>query len=205
MDTNYLDISINSTVVPFQDGRAGYPAHLTDSLPLLYGFDLTVRAIHPEDAMLTGEFLRGLSSESGYQRFLGPPPKPTPEILHRFTHIDYRQEMALVAVVFVGGVETEIGVVRYVVHENGLACELAIVVADAWQRRGIGRMLLQRLIEHAAAAGLQHVDGYVLATNQAMLNLARSLGFRVEPVPGDATVRHIIRCCCEEPPCSPNT
>lgn len=204
MDTRFFDSITNSTVVHFNQGLDTYPAHLSNSLPLLYGFDLTVRAIHPDDAMLTGEFLRGLSSESSYQRFLGPPPKPTAEVLHRLTHIDYRHEMALVAVVFVGGVETEIGVVRYVVHDSGQGCESAIVVADAWQRRGIGRMLLAALLEHAAAAGLQYVDGYVLATNEAMLNLARSLGFRVEPVPGDATLRHIIRYCREEPPCPPN-
>ena len=196
MNPAYFTSSTNSTIVPINDeGFDAYPAHLTNSLPLVRGFDLTIRAIHSEDAMLTGEFMRGLSSESSYQRFLGPPPKPTAEVLHRLTHIDYRHEMALVAVVFVGGVETEIGVARYVVHETGSGCELALVVTDAWQRRGIGRMLLQRLIDHAAAAGLRYVDGYALATNQAMLKLARALGFHVEPMPGDATVRRIIRYC----------
>jgi len=65
------------------------------------------------------------------------------------------------------------------------------VLADAWQGQGLGRRLLATLLEHAQAAGVREAVGVVLASNKAMLRLARSMGFAVTAEPGDATVVHI--------------
>lgn len=73
------------------------------------------------------------------------------------------------------------------------SAEVALVLADAWQGRGLGRRLLARLVEHAQSAGAQEAAGVVLATNVAMLRLARSMGFSVTAEPGDATVARIRR------------
>jgi len=67
------------------------------------------------------------------------------------------------------------------------------VLSDAWQRKGLGRRLLETLLEHAASAGIPEATGVVLSTNVAMLRLVRSMGFAVRAEPGDATVRRISR------------
>ena len=76
-------------------------------------------------------------------------------MLHRFTQIDYDREMALIAVVCENALETEIGVTRYIVSARGKSCEFALAVADAWQHRGVGSILLCNLIDAARARGLK--------------------------------------------------
>jgi GNAT superfamily N-acetyltransferase len=81
----------------------------------------------------------------------------------------------------------------YVVDAVKSSAEVALVLADAWQGPGLGRRLLETLLERAASAGIPEARGTVLATNVAMLRLVRSMGFAVSPEPGDATVRRISR------------
>jgi acetyltransferase len=86
--------------------------------------------------------------------------------------------MALAATAMLDG-ETLIGVARYVLDKNDESAEFAIVVADAWQGRGIGRRLLGKLIEVARERGLRRLYGEILATNRPMLELVRKLGFKL--------------------------
>ena len=74
-----------------------------------------------------------------------------------------------------------------------LNADVALVLADAWQGRALGRRLLATLLEHAQTAGVREAVGVVLATNKAMLRLARSMHFAVTAEPGDATVVRIRR------------
>ena len=91
------------------------------------------------------------------------------------------------------GVEQFVGVGRYVVDSHKSTADIALVLADAWQGRALGRRLLATLLEHAQTAGVREAVGVVLATNKAMLRLARSMHFAVTPEPGDATVVRIRR------------
>ena len=109
------------------------------------------------------------------------------------THIDYDRHMAFAVTTMRDGVEQFVGVARYVVDPAELSAEVAIVVGDAWQGQGLGRRLLATLLEHAQGAGVQEAVGVVLATNRAMLRLARSMGFAASAEPGDATVMRIRR------------
>jgi acetyltransferase len=88
--------------------------------------------------------------------------------------------MALAATTMLGGSETLIGVARYVRDKDGEAAEFAIVVADSWQGRGIGRRLLGKLVELARRRGLKRLHGEILAMNRPMLALVGKLGFRLE-------------------------
>lgn len=72
------------------------------------------------------------------------------------------------------------GVVRYATNPDGESCEFAITVADAWQGRGLGFLLMKRLIEAARAAGYRRMTGSVLSANAGMLQLARDLGFSLK-------------------------
>jgi CheY-like chemotaxis protein len=92
---------------------------------------------------------------------------------------DYDRHFALIAEVFGDGREVEIGVAGYVVAGREECAEIAVAVADARQRQGVGERLLGGLIQVAARRGLRWLEGEVLATNEPMLALARKLRFQV--------------------------
>ena len=170
-----------------------YPAHLSRTWTLASGQSLSVRPIRHDDGKLEETFVRGLSLESRYQRMLSGGIKVTPEWIDSMTHIDYRRHMAFAVIAERDGVEQFVGVGRYVVDASNSSADIALVVADAWTGKGLGRRLLEMLLEHAASAGIPEATGVVLSTNVAMLRLVRSMGFAVRAEPGDATVRRISR------------
>ena len=170
-----------------------YPAHLVRTWRLDSGESFSLRPVRHDDGALEEAFVRGLSRESRYQRMLSGGFKVTPEWIESMTHIDYQRHMAFAVTSVIDGVEQFVGVGRYVVDVATAGAEVALVIADVWQGRGLGRRLLATLIEHAQSARVQQIVGVVLATNEAMLRLARSMGFSVNAEPGDATVLRIRR------------
>lgn len=166
-----------------------WPAHLVTHWQARDGTQITIRPLRPEDAQLEREFVRNLSEESRYFRFLGTLRELTPGMLLRFTQFDYDREMALTAVTTVDGKETEIGGARYVIDREGTGCEFAIAIADEWQKCGIGRRLMSALIEAAREKKLSQMHGDVLANNGSMLAMMESLGFKVETNPEDPALR----------------
>jgi acetyltransferase len=87
------------------------------------------------------------------------------------------------------GGEKEVAVARYVTNPDGTSCEFAIVVADEWQRVGLGRYMMAQLIEVARARGLSSMSGEILASNMGMQKLAMQLGFAIEQSPADPALR----------------
>ena len=146
---------------------------------------ITLRPIRPEDADIEQEFVKDLSGNSRYFRFMNSVRELTPAMLARFTQIDYDREMAFVAVSEEAGRDVEIAVVRYVTNPDGRSCEFAIAVADAWQRKGLGRRMLELLIDVARSRGLEEMIGHVLSANQSMLALCAKLGFEISEHPED--------------------
>jgi acetyltransferase len=169
----------------------GYPAHLSRTWTTASGESLIVRPVRHDDGKLEEAFVRGLSLESRQQRMLSAGVKVTPEWIDSMTQIDYRRHMAFAVTALRDGVEQFVAVARYVVDAEGRSAEVALVLADAWQGQGLGRRLLTRLLEHAQTSGVHDAVGVVLATNVAMLRLARTMGFAVTAEPGDATVVRI--------------
>ena len=94
---------------------ADYPQHLVHPHRLFDGTEVLVRPIRPEDAAIEQDFVRELSEESRYNRFMGQLRELAPRKLKYLTEIDYDQHMALIATVERDGREVEIGVARYVV------------------------------------------------------------------------------------------
>jgi acetyltransferase len=168
-----------------------YPAALAATLELPDGSRLTLRPIRPEDAELEKDFISGLSQRSMRLRFLSGMRDLTPQMLARFTQIDYDREMAFVAVAGDAASQKEVGVCRYITLPDGQTCEYAIVVGDDWQARGLGRRMMARLMEVAAARGLKTMVGYVAAENAGMLELCAALGFAIEREPGDPHTRRV--------------
>ena len=166
-----------------------YPADLVTDWKLADGTSVLLRPIRPEDAQMEQAFVQRLSEDSRYFRFMNTVRELSPAMLARFTQIDYDREMAFVAVRDESGREVEIAVARYATNPDGQTCEFAIVVADSWQCKGLGRRMLELLIEVARARGLRAMVGHVLAGNQAMLALCGRLGFSISDHPEDAVVK----------------
>lgn len=168
-----------------------YPRDLVQGIELPDGTAITLRPIRPEDAEIEREFVNGLSEQSRYFRFMGSMREIPPDLLSRFTHIDYDKEMALIATIQTPSGEREIGVARYASLPEPGSCEFAIVVADDWQNRGLARRLLQALIEAARQKNHTRMEGVVLKSNRRMLDFTRALGFGARPDPDDPDLVHI--------------
>jgi len=168
-----------------------YPSDLESTFQLPDGRDVTIRPIRPEDAEIEQDFIRNLSDEAKYFRFMHAVHELTPEMLVRFTQIDYHREMALIAVTWEDGKEIEHGVVRYVTNPDQNSCEFAIVISDEFQGHGIGQRMITRLMEIARSRGLDLIEGEVLTANHRMLELVRSLDFQVERSTDNPGVQYV--------------
>jgi acetyltransferase len=164
------------------------PADLAESFQPIIGQAVTLRPLQRADVDIESAFLHGLSHESRHNRLLGGMIKITREYLEKLTNVDYAKDVALAATVMLEDRETLIGVARYVREPDGRACEFAIVVADAWQGRGIARRLMEKLIAVARSRGMERMFGDVLSTNRRMLDFCLRLGFALGRNPDDATV-----------------
>jgi acetyltransferase len=102
-------------------------------------------------------------------------------MLARFTQLDYDRELALVAL----WQDEFVAVGRYSPNQDGVTAEFALVVADEWQGKGLGRALLERLCEAARAAGYRALIGHILHANRDMLELAAHVGFTEQSQHGD--------------------
>lgn len=167
-----------------------YPSHLTSKWTVPDGTQITIRPIKPEDAELEVEFVRGLSTETKYYRFMNTMRELPPAMVARLTQIDYDREMAFLATIQVEGAEKEIGVCRYAVNPDGESCEFAVVVGDEWQHRGLARKLMGVLIETARNKGLSYMNGVFLANNDRMLKFVQGLGFVLTNDPDDSTIKN---------------
>jgi acetyltransferase len=170
-----------------------YPTQLVSQWQLADGTDITIRPIRPEDAELVQAFVRGLSEESKYFRFMSSMHELTETMLVRFTQIDYSREMALIAVTLVQDREIELGVGRYAINPDGDSCEFALVVADSFQGKGLGQKLMVMLMEAARSKGLDMIEGEVLSNNHNMLKLMMRLGFAVKTSDDDQGVMKVSR------------
>jgi acetyltransferase len=169
-----------------------YPTGLAGEERLPDGALVTVRPIAASDLRRELEFVVGLSPVTRYQRLLSGR-QLLPGELKRLTDIDYRCELALVALADDDGEPSIVGVARYV-RDDGVAapgCDFAIVVADAWQGRGLGERLLRRLLHAALADGIRVLAGITLSSNTGMLALGRKLGFKAVRQRGDATITEL--------------
>jgi acetyltransferase len=167
------------------------PADLTESFEPIIGQSVTLRTLRREDVDIEAAFLSGLSPESRHNRLLGGMIKITREYLEKLTTVDFSRDMALAAALMLEDREVLIGVARYVLEANGRACEFALVIADAWQGRGIGRRMMEKLIGVARGRGLARIYGDVLSTNGHMLAFCRKLGFTFSRNLDDHTVTRV--------------
>lgn len=160
-----------------------YPASLIDSRTLRDGQRLTLRPVLPQDCLLLGELLLGLSPAARQQRFHGALKLSAARLLE-MSCIDYARQLALVVTAHVDGTERVIADARYCVGA-GHTAEFALVVDERWQRHGIGAWALVALQHAASAAGVSALQGAVQCSNVAMLALAQHCGYSCSEDPAD--------------------
>ena len=156
---------------------ADYPTEFEVDAVLRDGHVVQIRPIRPEDQDGLVSLFDRTSSESRYFRFFRAKDKLTPKELEYFTTVDYRARMAFV--VFDDG--EVVAVARYDrLADDPSRAEVAFMVADAHQGRGIGTQLLQLLTAHARRVGVEGFEALVMSENAAMLRLFRTSGYALE-------------------------
>lgn len=147
------------------------------------GTRVSIRPIEPADREREAAFVRKLSQASRYYRFHSSIKELTPTLLERFTECHYPDDLALVAMVDTASGPEQIGVARYIREPDTDRAEIATVVADAWQGKGIATRLLLDLRDLARRGGIHTLYASVLRENGRMLDLCRKLGFSLERSP----------------------
>ena len=150
------------------------------------GIDVLIRQIQPEDKGLLTQGFGQLSTQSRYQRFFSSIESLTERDLKYLTEIDHVNHEALIAIDPDSG--DLIAVARYVRLEpeestDIVAAEVAVIVIDEWQGKGLGSILLERLVERARAAGIEQFLALVLSSNDDARHLFENL------LPGQSKTR----------------
>ncbi|MDX9819783.1 MAG: GNAT family N-acetyltransferase, partial [Desulfococcus multivorans] len=166
-----------------------YPEEEESHMVGVDGRRIFIRPVKPEDAPLFTALFKTLSPTTIYHRFFGSLKELNPEMLARFTQIDYDREIALVALDEDMDEDSEtdsmLGVARIIGDPDGKTGEFAVLVGDAWQGRGIGSNLLKKCLSIAEKRGFKTVHGIVLNENRNMLALGKKLGFEAKRDAGD--------------------
>lgn len=162
-----------------------YPGHYEKKVATRTGLEVFMRPVKPEDAPLLLDLFNSLSPRTRYFRFFTPLKTLPRHLLVRYTQVDYKKDMALVAMDLTDPDNKILAVARFISKSDQADAEFAVVVRDEWQGKGVGRVLLENLILIAGERRIESMSGYVLSENIHMLSLARTLGFHLSRIPGE--------------------
>ncbi|MBA2446358.1 MAG: GNAT family N-acetyltransferase, partial [Nocardioidaceae bacterium] len=158
-----------------REEQVEYPAHWEADVLLLDGGAARLRPIRPDDAELLVDFYSRVSPESKYMRFFAPYPSLSARDVHRFTHVDHQDRVAFVMTVG----EQMIAVGRYDRLDSSEA-EVAFLVEDPHQGRGIAQLLLEHLAQAGRERGISRFIAQVLPDNARMIQTFRDAGYHIE-------------------------
>lgn len=150
--------------------------------------EVLIRPIQPQDRAAEAEFIEGLSLQARRYRFLGQVASPSEALIDSMVDVDFVHDVAFAAVVHADGRDHIVGVARYSVDAGGSRCECAVTVAEAWQAKGLGTLLMRHLIDVARARGIRTMVSIDAVDNVGMRDLAGHLGFHTRLDPRDSTL-----------------
>jgi acetyl coenzyme A synthetase (ADP forming)-like protein len=153
-----------------------YPSQWENDVVLSDGGTAHIRPIRPDDVEQLRALHGRLSPQSVYFRFFSPIPRVPEAQLHRLAEVDYHDRFALVAEL--DGMV--VAVARYDRGPNSASAEVAFVVEDDQQRRGLATVMLEHLAAVARSNGIERFDAETLPDNRAMMDVFRHAGFTVE-------------------------
>lgn len=164
-----------------KEPEPGVPPDFEKTVKLKDGTRVLIRPIMPEDKDLWINFYLGLSKLSKYYRFFSSRPKPSKKMIKEYTEIDYMKNFALIGIIKEDGEEKMIGVARYVLvpRSDVKKAEVAVVVADEWQAKGLGTKLLVNLLGFIVKRNIKKICGDIFLENDKMMQLVRQSGFKL--------------------------
>jgi acetyltransferase len=155
----------------------------TRELVLHNGHIVRVRPLVWSDRAIYERAVMDLSPRSRYLRFFAPMPRLSERLLDQMTHTDGQRHVAYVALT--PDEAKAVGVVRYIRNSHDPETgEVAIAVADDWQRRGLGSQLIRQTVEHARLTGLESLAATTMRENRGAAGLLQTLGFSAMGVSG---------------------
>lgn len=162
------------------DYRSDFVTARTGPVRLPDGTELVLRPVVPDDKALFLAAFERLSPRSRYRRFFSALPRLSTALLARLTEVDYHHHFAWLAVVEEQAGPAAVGVSRFIrLDDDPAAADVAVTVIDPYQRRGIGRLLLQALVLQAVEQGVTRFVGLVLVDNAPMQAVLRQAGARL--------------------------
>lgn len=179
-----LDVTLE--IAPFEGDRESrlavrsYPQQLEEWVDLKNGERCLFRPILPEDEPSLQRFIAQVTKEDLYYRYFSEINEFTHEDLANMTQIDYDREMAFVAIRPLDEGEEILGVTRAISDPDNIDAEFAVLVRSDLKGLGLGRRLLEKLINYTRDHGLERLNGITMPNNRGMVALARKLGFDVD-------------------------
>ena len=169
---------------------APYPSKYTSNWTDKNGSLVHLRAIKPEDEDKFNELFKSLSPQTMRFRFFEIIKELSHETLTRYCNLDYDREIAIVAET--SSSKQIIGVSRLILDPYGKSGEFAVLVGDQWQGFGVGFKLMDSLIKIAKDKSLERIYGFVMVSNDKMLNLCNRLGFKTEIVDDETLLLSLV-------------
>ncbi|WP_312953355.1 GNAT family N-acetyltransferase [Superficieibacter sp.] len=179
-----LDVTLE--IAPFEGDRESrlavrsYPQQLEEWVDLKNGERCLFRPILPEDEPALQQFIAKVTKEDLYYRYFSEINEFTHEDLANMTQIDYDREMAFVAIRQTKDGDEILGVTRAISDPDNIDAEFAVLVRSDLKGLGLGRRLLEKLIQYTRDHGLERLNGITMPNNRGMIALARKLGFNVD-------------------------
>lgn len=165
-----------------------YPAELESTATLTDGSEVTIRPIRADDEPLIKDMFYSFSEKTKYLRYHNTLKSMPHNKLQVFCNVDYDTEIALVGITGTPGHEEVIGVGRYLTDAAKMSAEMAFVVRDDLQRKGLGTCLFRRLVEIAQSQGIRKFHAEVLAENSGMLKIFHRSGLKVSTTTEEGVV-----------------
>ena len=157
-----------------------YPKEFETHKRLRDGTKVVLRSIKPEDEMMWLEMFRSFSDKSVWNRFFNVIHETPHEFRIRYCDIDYDKEIAIIAEVQEEDEKKMLGVVRFTFYSDMKKGELAFIVVDRWQNRGLGTMMVEHMISILKQKKVETVYSFILPNNYGSIRFLKRLNFAMD-------------------------
>ena len=157
-----------------------YPIKFILPIQLSDGTIVQLRPIHVSDGKYAASFKAGLSRASLNSRFFGHSPKITESIIKKYVDLDYKTQIAIIAEKIDGFEKEIIGIGRLAPHvDSNETVELAVIISDSWQGKGLGKKMTTYLVHIANSIGFINICAYTYKDNIRMIEILKCNSFQL--------------------------
>ena len=178
---SHVQLMLNEQPLSKRLSISPYPKQLEEKIILHNGQSVLIRPIVAEDEFTQQAFDNASTKEDRYKRYFSQRGKMSHEEMAKLTQIDYEREMAFIVIRLQEDQEQDtLGVIRSSIDADNIAAEFAMIVRSDVQGVGLGKLLLNKLIQYQRQKGTQSLAGMTMLSNQGMATLAKKAGFSIE-------------------------